>query len=196
MCCRLGCRRRFVSGVYLCLATDSPVSPVHQIPGSQRYVPSSTVCPWSKKTVMKTTFSSGNSLLVLISLTHEKTQRWLWLAVIDVALCSDPGNPCFRICFKLTPQPTAGLSNPSQELLSDEGDTPSSGQLVPWLTGRGTEFCLLALFGTSLQGQPSVLRIHWGICCDEIKSKFSSPVWLSSLSCRCGSPIFLPLIDP
>lgn len=60
---------------FSCLATDSPVSPVHQIPGSQRYVPSTTVCPWSKKTVVKTTFSSGNSLLVLISLTHGKTQR-------------------------------------------------------------------------------------------------------------------------
>jgi len=131
VCCWLGCRRRVMSGVFLCPATDSPVSPVRQIPGSPRYVPSPTVCPWSKKTVVKTTFSSGNSLLVAYFIDTEKTQRRLWLVVIDVALCSDPCNPCFRICFRLIPQPTAGLSDPSQELLSDEGDTPSWGQLAP-----------------------------------------------------------------
>ena len=62
MCCWLGGRRGVMSGVFLCPAAESPVSPVGQIPGSPRYVPSPTACPWSKKTAVKTTFSSGNSL--------------------------------------------------------------------------------------------------------------------------------------
>ena len=54
-----------MSGAFCVSATDSPVSPVGQIPVSLRYVPSPTVCPWKdKNTVVKITFSSGNSLLV------------------------------------------------------------------------------------------------------------------------------------
>ena len=79
----------------------------------------------ARKPLWRPPFLQGTPYELLMSLTREKTQRWLWRAVTDVALCSDPCDPCFRIRFRLVPQPTAGLSDPSRELLSDEGDTPS-----------------------------------------------------------------------
>ena len=91
----------------------------------------------ARKPLWRPPFLQGIPYELLMSLTREKTQRWLWRAVTDVALRSDPCDPCFRIRFRLVPQPTAGLSDPSRELLSDEGDTPSWGQLVPsdWQVG-------------------------------------------------------------